>query len=424
MVQSMPRPAGFLTAPVNVMLLGVGAIAFMHSAPTSNPKQPLPLKVPVFLFVCFLGLGTFFALLGPAEWRLKSHFEIVQSAWYIVIPFVLYWLFFRAVNSAETARTVVLCCLLSSTLEASLSLYEAVAGAGRANAHLGEANHAGAYFAASSALFLGLSLLLKGKKRIACIAGWYLAVAALFLSLSRGGMLAGIAGTAIVLVCYIFFGRGQGFRKAFVVMLCFFVVMNALILIPSSVQDRFLFTFRGEGESMEVDDSTEQRLVILEVGWDLATARPFGYGAFTFPALMYTYGLTAEAKASHNIYLQVLVELGAQGLAALLLLIVIVHRRLFRSFRVHTGERRAFALGLLGWFATHCVAHLFVNSFFNLQVCGQFWVMLACFAVVESSANECERPSVSEPNVSDIHTGRIKSAKDFRPGVGKWEAMT
>ena len=82
----------------------------------------------------------------------------------------------------------------------------------------------------------------------------------------------------------------------------------------------------------------------------------------------------------HNLYLQILVEHGVQGLVCLLLLMGTVSWNLWRRFRLsqEDEDESALLLGLLGFWIALCVAHFFVNPFFMLQVNGQFWVMSAC----------------------------------------------
>ena len=104
-----------------------------------------------------------------------------------------------------------------------------------------------------------------------------------------------------------------------------------------------------------------------------------GNGAFTANQLQGRYR-GGWNKAMHNIYLQLLVEHGIQGLFCFLLLIFVVglnHGRRFILARMDPEESAIF-LGLLGFWIGLCGAHFFVNPFFMLQINGQFWVMSAC----------------------------------------------
>src|SRR6185369_17934261 len=109
---------------------------------------------------------------------------------------------------------------------------------------------------------------------------------------------------------------------------------------------------------------------------------PFGYGALTYQDLVLPYH--DKAKVAHNIYLQLLVENGIEGLVALLILVIAVLTLLVRSyFRARTFDQAVLALCLIGWWTAHLAAHFFVNSFFHLQVTGQFWMMLACLFALQ-----------------------------------------
>jgi O-antigen ligase len=93
------------------------------------------------------------------------------------------------------------------------------------------------------------------------------------------------------------------------------------------------------------------------------------------------------------VYVSVLVEHGIQGCLALLAMVFGMFVYLRREYvRAETDEKRALALGLMGWWAAHAIAHFFISAFFDVLIIGQFWMLLACLACMESPA-----PGVGAP---------------------------
>ena len=208
-----------------------------------------------------------------------------------------------------------------------------------------------------------------------------------------------VVACTIVIAVYMVGQRGRAATKVFVLVLAVLVVSNAAFFLPERVIERVKFTFEGTGRDQTgtstLDDSAGQRLVFWNTAWNLFKARPWGYGSQTFP--QYLYEAVGIAKQAHNIYLEILVEYGAQGFLALIVLVVVLWSWLARLFSaLEDGRWKTHALGLLGWWTGHASAHFFVNPFFNVQITGQFWMMLAALAAVQA-ARGSRRPEAEAP---------------------------
>jgi|GEM_PF-5522257 len=170
-------------------------------------------------------------------------------------------------------------------------------------------------------------------------------------------------------------------------------VINAPFLVPQTVKNRVLHTFGGtlpqEGENVDVDHSSAERLLFWKIGLKKFAEHPLGYGPATYKQLV---GEEYEkAKAAHNIYVEVLVEFGFQGLGALLILVIALFWRLWRRYlRSRDPYYQALALSLGAWYTSHSIAHFFVNPYFNVQVTGQFWIMTAALFAVTSRRPDSE----------------------------------
>jgi O-antigen ligase len=308
----------------------------------------------------------------------------------------MYWLLYQLVDSRDVARRVIALCMLSAVGEAFLAVYERLQGIGRATAHLDEPNRAGAFFAGTAVFFFAFVLMEKGRQRWPFLIAWVLTMTALFATLSRGGMLAAGLGSMVIFAIFLLFSEQKGLATKFNYMvLGILVAGNIALILPERVMDRLLVTVQGDPRETDVkegdifdlpagsidpekmDDSAADRLLLWTVGLRLYREQPSGYGSFTATPLQAKY--RGSPKAMHNIYLQVLVEHGIQGLACLVLLILTVARNLWKSFRKATAiEESTVLLGLLGYWVALCVAHFFVNPFFMLHLTGQFWIMSAC----------------------------------------------
>jgi hypothetical protein len=340
--------------------------------------------------------------------------EAFKNTWYWITPFVLFWLVYGLVADETEARRVILCAQLSMALECLITIPE-VLQYGRASAHLSEPNQAGTYFASASSFFLASFLMGPGSPQVA-VPG----------RLGRGDQRGfqftiarrdGRVGSHRAVVALLFFlnPKTAMATKVFFVALVVFAVANFALFVPAKVVDRVMLTFGGSNvetvDPNKLDVSSEERLLYWSIAIELFKAGPYGYGVFTFPEMMYAYNTQDERKAAHNIYLQVLVELGIQGLIALLILVFSVLLKLFRLYaKGRTLEQRSLALALFGWWLAHSAAHFLVNSFFLVLVTGQFWIMLACLLTMDRLSGEAEAANSAAQGAAIQGKGRLQPA--------------
>jgi O-antigen ligase len=383
MLQVMPTPVGTIAAATNVFLAGL-----MGSAVTGSSKRPptegsLPLKKSLIFMSSMLVLGLVIRMLREQAGSVFLNTLAAQPEviWYWVTPFVVYALVWRLATDRTVAWRVVRACELSIVGEGCLTIIERALGIGRATAHIGEANRAGAYFAAGACFMLGRFLTSRGKLKVVYSAAWVVSIIGMFNSLSRGAMVAATFASVVTVGVFFVKARGRAGSKILFLVVLAILLANAVVLIPQSVVDRVNLTFKGGAHETvaegEMDSSAEARLLFWRIAWDTFKERPTGTGTGTFPTLVEPYW--KRPMNAHNIYLQLLTEYGLQGLFALLVLIGTVVGCFYRTFvRFNGTERADTALSLLGWWTAHCAAHFFVNPFFLLQGTGQFWIMAGC----------------------------------------------
>ena len=200
------------------------------------------------------------------------------------------------------------------------------------------------------------------------------AVAAFFATFSRGGL---VALAVVILAACVYAGR----RRRAVVAVALGVLLVGVV---------FLSVSGGGAAQRLTTDTSSGRTDIWTVGLRMVRANPIvGVGSgnysdaephylLTSPGLIkYTDFIIGTPYPAHNIYLQVLVEMGVIGLALFLAVIVLsIHAavRAVRMFRA-SGDRslellgRALVIAILGMLA----ADFFVSDNYSKQL----WLLLA-----------------------------------------------
>lgn len=241
-------------------------------------------------------------------------------------------------------------------------------------------------------------------QRTAALAVAGFAGIAVFMTLSRGALV-GLA--AALLIAPVVIGRR---RRAGAAAVAVAVVLGAVgwyaAVAPANAVERVMHPERGGGSGRED---------LWRVGWRIVEDRPlWGVGAGNFPVAAVHYllrpGITErdeiivdEQRVAHNIYLTVLSELGAIGLALFLFI-------LFLSLRCALKAARGFAargdpvmeLVARGLFIS-IVSMATVGFFSSALYSKQFWFLLATAPALRAMAERLE------------HTPRARSAALRRP---------
>jgi O-antigen ligase len=311
-----------------------------------------------------------------------------------------------AYTAIRTRRDVMLvfgAIVLGAIIAASFSFLQppdpnTIEEGGRATGTVGDPNELAALLLVGLTLSTGLVL---GKGRaplLRLLAGFTIALCAggIFLSLSRGGLIA----LGVVLVAGTFFaGR---WRVALTVMLVTVAAGGVLYfttLAPLPARERITTSNGGSGRSD-----------IWKLGLRMFRAHPItGVGAGNFSVVSADYALQpgtlvradlvfAEApKITHNTYLQVLSEMGIPGLTFFLLAVLSSLACSFRAARLwaQRGQdgmealARSVLLAMLGLLA----ADFFISQMYSKLL----WVMLALGPVLLSVArSERDEPDALE----------------------------
>jgi O-antigen ligase len=248
---------------------------------------------------------------------------------------------------------------------------------GRLAGASGDPNETAAFLVAGGTLAAALAVALKGKPllRLATTIVVPLCAFAIFLTQSRGGLVAlGAALLAGVVVA----GRRRGAVIAGATAVVLVTVLYFGVFAPAEARERITTADGGTG-----------RTDIWTVGWRMVESAPLhgvGAGNFTVSSIHYLLEpgallrddfIVDTPKVAHNMYLQVLAELGVVGLvlfATILGFSLVCASKAARLARLG-GDRemeilsRALVVALIGLLA----AYFFVSSEYSKQL----WLLLA-----------------------------------------------
>jgi O-antigen ligase len=238
-------------------------------------------------------------------------------------------------------------------------------------------------------LVLSLTRLASSKVRMAAAAAAAVMAGTIFLSGSRGGMLA--IATELIVLAILLTKQQRGLRTAVGIGLFLAIVMSLLVWIGGGELSRRIASI-GPAHT---DLTSDIRNGINHDGLRMFIKRPLlGWGLGTFPVVypeFRSFYTNFFVNAAHNDYLQLLVEMGLLGLATMIWLLVVVYRTAIKKLGNWTGDiggavALACLLGLSG---------ILVHSAFdfNLQIPANaaFFYVLCTVAASEPFAQPARK---------------------------------
>jgi O-antigen ligase len=375
---------GTLSVP---KLLGLVLVLSWFALMTAGERErrerlfsPPPFLYVLILFVAWAAIS--------AVWAEDSGAAIEASTRYLPNA-LLFLIVFAGVHNREQLLWVLGSLVVGACVAA---VYGMVAGApaedpGRVA--IGNANETAASLVAGGTLAAALALALRGKPvlRFLTTIAVPLCVFAVFLTLSRGGLVS--LGAA--LVAAIFMARR---RRSAVIALAACAVLSAVIYFGAFA------SFEARERVLELQGGTG-RTDIWTVGWRMVEDHPVrGIGAGNFPiasihyllepgALLRDEFIVDDPKVAHNTYLNVLAELGVIGLGLFLTVIAFslwcAIRAVGFAARAEDPQLEVLARGLV----VVIVALLAADFFGSHQYSKQLWLVLSlCPALLEISRVE------------------------------------
>jgi len=326
------------------------------------------------------------------------------------LNFVLFPIALVAIRTPRHVMWVVAVFVVGAFAAVALGLAEGTVGDPAAENRLKGAglnpNQLGSYcvVAAIFATMLAANPRWSLLARTAAVAVAGFAGIAVFMTLSRGALV-GLA--AALLVAPLVIGRG---RRAGAVAVAVAVVLGTVgwyaTVAPADAAERVMNPEQGGGSG---------RVDLWRVGWRMVEDRPvLGVGAGNFPVAAVHYllrpGLTERdeiivdyRRVAHNIYLTVLSELGAVGLALFLFILFLALRCALSAARrfAHGGDpvMELVARGLFISIVSMAAVGFFSSALYSKQ----FWFLLATAPALRAMAGRLE------------HTPQATVARLWRP---------
>lgn len=343
------------------------------------------------------GLGLFlgWALLSAA-WSGDSGAALSETM-RLALNVVLFLIVFTAVRTKRQAVMVTgafVCGAIGATVYGLLHASPAT-DAGRLTGAGLDPNELAAALVAGAALAAGLAVCLRRSPapRFAALAGGGFCLLGVFLTVSRGGIVA----LSVALLAAIAFG-GRWRPRILVVGVLVVAAAFAYFGAVASPQARERITSATQGEAQ----GQSGRPTLWTVAWRMVEAKPLtGVGAGNFQDAAKSYllrpGSLARSdlileqtpKVAHNTYLGMLAQLGVVGLALFLSILgfsLVSSLRAAGNFRKRGdpgGEAlsRAFAVALIGTLAA--------DFFISQELSKQLWLLLGFGPALLSLSTRC-----------------------------------
>jgi len=385
---------GALVAPLNLLLVrsltvydvvvGLGYLALLHERRLRMP--PKPYLAAAYVFVLAAVLSSF-----RATEATEALTQVLQYAFifFVQVPAVL-----TVVRTRRAAlASLVLLCV--GTLGATLFAYvtQDTQGSGRVLVFYSENPNRLGYPTAYLAPFLlvlwqaagSLSPAGRAASRLLCLGAGYLSVWAVAASGSRSSAVA----TAAALVVYVVLRPGlsparmvlragllAGAAAAVISMLA--VTGN----LPATLEERVEESLSPEHSSTLVADREHLANAALRA----FVENPYlGSGLDNFRYITPNYDLEATSQLPHNLWLQLLVQVGLFGTAAFTVLILLWFRDLFRLQRLVPDTDRSLLWGLVAAMGGILTIFLFAPEMLDRHYWLIFALGLACVAAVRES---------------------------------------
>ncbi len=214
-------------------------------------------------------------------------------------------------------------------------------------------------------LVAALTDLAQKKQKMLALGAAALMASTIFLSGSRGGMIAFLVQLTILGAFLI--KRKKSRTLAFALAGFLMVLIGLAIWLGGSELGDRVISIRSES-STEISGGT--RLAIVKDSWKMWRARPlFGWGLGNFPEVYPQYRsfyTNLFVNQAHNDYVQLMVEMGAIGFAIMLWFLV----RMYFAAAPKLGNWASNINGALTLAATLGVSGILVHSLvdFNLQI--------------------------------------------------------
>lgn len=350
------------------------------------------LKVPIYglFFVTFFSIIFSTILYEHQTLPLIKYFE---KMWRWLLYIFLYFVCRRELVTKKMIIYALTAISIGLFIEGGFVLKAYVlAGRLRSYGTFANSNELAQFF--SSYFLVSVALLLFEKRLIHKLffsGAVLLTLFGIVSSLSRGGFLCTIMAAAV----FVFFRSKKIF--IFLVVICSLSFGTFYNLLPDKVTDRIEETFVEETEHRRYGDSTLggvgiegsafSRIPLIKGGMVMFKENPlFGKGFMSFPRLIHRfkyggqYGIEpGHVKASHNMHIRILSELGLVGYFFFLLIFYYSIRMGYALFKIGSDQfEKDTGIVFICIALTFLVGCLFGDRFFRGILTTYYFVVASC----------------------------------------------
>ncbi|MFC1590524.1 O-antigen ligase family protein [Candidatus Omnitrophota bacterium] len=323
--------------------------AFLHHIFLRKSWHFLRLKTFRYftLFVMFLFISGF---VFPNSFT-RTYFTMFAS--FTMLGFSILSL----VNSSSRFRKIIMATLIS-VFFASLNSIIIYATAGKTEIRMMGKSYGPNEFAIMLLPFLGIAYYFCLGEKNKVMKNLFIAITAsilvaLILSFSRGGLIGLFAMLIIVTL------KAKNKLKAVVIMTLFVTIL--LCFLPGQTWDRFQ-TMKAEGPDADPTGSVQRRISLARIGWSMFLDNPiFGVGVGNYYWQCRLYGPVIPGRP-HNMYLEILAEMGIIGF--MLFLGIISHTfAILRTVNKKCPHLSRYARGIMLGLGGFLVSAIFLHAY-------------------------------------------------------------
>jgi len=327
-ISSIALPGGMSPSAALGLALITAGLAYIFLCRVRFDRNPVSLAFLGFLVVSSLPFFEFQRFAGLYDWLR------VLSVW------VLYVLLVHLLRQLEQIKTLVKVLLASSFIPLSVGLYQIVSGTAPVAGGFIRVN--GTFVWASGyARFLIMMIILAVMLFLYTKSKWWKIAALIYL---------GLMGTALVATN----SRGSWLSLAIALLAIAFLRQQKLLPVLLLLGFGLVVMFPGIGERFSDLLSSQNTFITRRLGWEaaLASYQDLPLSGLFFGAgwgYLYEFGLSSIGLFDtpiHNDYVRLLVETGAIGLIAYLIIYAIMTYYAFRSL-VNTSDQYLQTLNLV-----------------------------------------------------------------------------
>ncbi len=343
-------------------------------------KTPLDKPIIVLLIICLL--SSMFSMHRPS-----SLWAMALLTNYIIV----FYLVIHSVNTRSWLRWIVYIIIgiaiflaIFGMLKQSgvnpFSWWTYSDATGRLNSTFGNANHLAGYMEMTIPLLLGLTLTgLRKDKLFFTIILVVLLIAALLLSLSRGGWMAAFS-SFVFMAAILMANRHFQVKKIIITIVCVLIPVMFIALSSTSVIKRIL-TLEEKHDLSSFSSRLKTWGGVVEMIQDYPL---FGSGPGTF-AVVYTQyhppGYTRRSYFAHNDYLHFISETGFPMAVVIVWVIIVFYRHGFKKMKNRSRLVHGITLGAMSGITAILIHSI---SDFNLHIPANALLFTVLAAIVVS----------------------------------------